>query len=120
MKTKPETPENNEASPERQLLPGELPAAEVNKLKAQHGKVYRIETEHNGERLVGYFKKPDRKILGLASKYSAEPVKVGEVLFGNCRVAGDPRQETVDEHFLACCVELNGIVKLAESSLVEC
>jgi hypothetical protein len=112
--------EKTEDTPALELLPGELPALEVNKLKAQHGKVYRIETAHNGERLVGYFKKPDRKVLGLASKYSAEPMKVGEIMFSNCRVAGDARQETVDEHFLACCVELSSIVQLAESSLVEC
>jgi hypothetical protein len=56
--------EKTEDTPALELLPGELPALEVNKLKAQHGKVYRIETAHNGERLVGYFKKPDRKVLG--------------------------------------------------------
>jgi hypothetical protein len=71
-----------------------------------------------GENVVykAWLKKPDRKIVALASTKQNDPIKMGEVILTNCWLMGDDEIKTNDDLFLSAISQLNQliVVKAAE------
>lgn len=71
------------------VFDGGVDDLQVKKWKALHRKVYRIEIEDEGEKHVGYFKRPDFATMKAVTKVSkTDEVEAGKVLFENCFLGG--------------------------------
>lgn len=85
-----------------------------------------IEQKHPGVSLIkvgdkmGFFKKPDRKILGAATSFAAaEPIKYVEVIAENCFVDGDKELLTDDDYFLSLMPLVNELVNVKTAELAK-
>lgn len=88
----------------------------IKELKAKHGEITAIAVEDK----IGFFKKPDRKILGAAAAHATtDPLTYVEILARNCFVEGDVELLDSDEYFLSMMPRLNALVQVKESDLVK-
>jgi hypothetical protein len=85
--------------------------------KKQYGTIYRF-TADDGK--VGYFKKPDRKVMdAVASKATTNPVLSNEILAKSSFIGGDNELITNDANFFGLSQQLKGLLKVVEGELVE-
>lgn len=85
--------------------------------KFKHGTIFRFESE-DGK--VGYFKKPDRKIMDVVSAIAkSNPVKSNELLATNCILGGDAELVEKDEYFYGLSAKLNALIKVKQGELTE-
>lgn len=98
-------------------------AAQIKQWKAKYGEVFEITTPlddklKGGTIATGYFRKPDLKIISIASKYSEEPVKVGEIMYTNCWLGGDKElYDSNDEAKLSVMQTLGHLFKVRQSTI---
>ena len=79
-------------------LIGEATPEQIQEWKKKHGKVYQITVGDH----VGYFKKPDRKIMGAASALGMkDPMKFNETLMINCQIGGSMEIQSDDDLFMS-------------------
>lgn len=84
---------------------------EIAEWKKKHGDVFHISVEGK----EGYFKKPDRKVLGLASAYAQKsPLKFGETIITNCWLGGDEELISNDDYFLSVNSVVDQLVEVKE------
>ena len=82
--------------------------------KSQHGEIFEITVEDKR----CYLKKPNRKVLGLATSLGQKnPMKFNEVVLHNCWLAGDDEIKTDDDYFLAVGAKLDSIVEIKEAEV---
>ena len=88
--------------------------AQINAWKRSYGAVYEIALEGH----KGYFRSPDRKILGLAlSEGAQDPMAYHEVIARNCWLGGAPALLDDDTYFLSICMRLGELVEWKEAVL---
>lgn len=91
--------------------------------KKQYGQVHEISVPGNDEGDViykCYLKKPDRKIIAMASSVgSKDPIKTAELVLNNCWLGGDEIIKTDDDCFLAAVSVLGNLVKTREAEIVK-
>lgn len=91
--------------------------------KTQFGKVFKIEVTLNDDPntlKIGYYKKPDRKILSAAMRFgNNDPMKFNETLATNCWLAGDEELKTNDDYFIAASTKFGELIQVGEASIKE-
>lgn len=79
-------------------LPQGVTPEEVKRLIAKHGTLYPITVSKDGKTYVGLFKKPTLVIISAAMPHvESDPLKAGETIYNNCKVAIDPEIDQDDE-----------------------
>lgn len=82
--------------------------------KKKYGSVYEISVEGR----KGYFRSPDRNILGYAlSQNSKNPIVYNEVLAKNCWIDGDRMLLEDDTLFLSISGKLADLIEIKEAAL---
>lgn len=88
----------------------------IDEWKKKYGRVFRVDVAGRS----AYLKKPDRRVLALASvEGGKDPFKYNEVLLRNCWLAGDETIQEDDELFLGVSAKLQELIKIEEADLVE-
>lgn len=82
--------------------------------KKKHGDLFEIKV---GEKKL-ILKRPDRKVLGLASSEgAADPFKFNELIMENCALGGDREMIDNDNYFLAACKHLDKVIEFEEAEI---
>jgi hypothetical protein len=98
----------------------EINDKQIAEWKQKFGKVFQIDVDVKGESKTGFYKKPDRKILGAAMKFGQnDPMKFNETLAQNCWLGGDSAMQTNDDYFLAAATKFGELVQVGEASIKE-
>jgi hypothetical protein len=98
----------------------EVTAKTIGDWKQKFGKVFQIDVSVSGVSKTGYYKKPDRKIMGAALKFGQnDPMKFNETLATNCWLGGDAEMQTNDDYFLSACQKFGELVQVGEASIKE-
>lgn len=99
-------------------MTGQLTEAEINRLKAQHGKIYEITAEDDGEQYVAYFRRPDMGTLSAMTKMAkTDEIKASQILLENCFVGGADTVKSDTSLFMATVGELSKIVGAAKATI---
>lgn len=101
------------------LIIGSLTQEEINRLKAQYGRIYAIElTDYEGQERVAYFRHPDLSPMSAMSKMGkTDEVRAGQILIENTFVGGDATVKTDTALFLGAMGELSKIVTASKAKL---
>lgn len=82
--------------------------------KAKHGDVFEIVCEKH----YGYLKKPDRKVLSMATTIGQnDPMKFNELVAENCWLGGSRELLTKDEYFFAIVDKMNALIVVKEAEI---
>ncbi len=106
------------ANAEKHTFEGGVTSENINKWKAQHRKVIRIDVEDDGDLHVGYFRRPSMEAMAAVNKLAkSDEMKSATTLFDNCWLGGseDLRQDAV--LFTACMGQLNVAFAKVSASL---
>jgi hypothetical protein len=101
-------------------ITGEATPTQIAMWKKEFGasNVFRVDVKVDEQNTsVGYFRKPDLAVLGMVSRYAAEPMKAAEVLFDNLWLGGDEAIKNNDELKLSCALELKGTFQIREAEI---
>lgn len=107
-----ETKEKEEQQQENPVYNGGIAEGHINNWKQQHGRVVKVEVtdEETGETHVGYFRRPDMKIMQAVSATSKnDEVKGSEVLFDSCWLGGSESLKTDAVYKMEAMAGLSGI-----------
>lgn len=101
------------------LIIGSHTQEEINRLKAQYGRIYAIElTDYEGQERVAYFRHPDLSTMSAMSKMGkTDEVRAGQILIENTFVGGDATVKTDTALFLGAMGELSKIVTASKAKL---
>lgn len=92
----------------------EATETQIQAWKKQYGDVYEITIEDKR----CYIRKPDRRVLGLATSVGQKnPMKFNEVILYNCWLAGDEDIKTNDDYFLAAASRLEEVIEIKEAEI---
>jgi hypothetical protein len=98
----------------------EVTAKQITEWKQKFEKVFQIDVTVKDVKKTGFYKKPDRKILGLAMKWGQnDPMKFNETLATNCFLGGDSEMQTNDDYFLSAATKFGDLVQVAEATIKE-
>lgn len=101
-------------------LIGGLKEAQIDELKQQHGKLFLITVNKDGEAKYFWFKKPTMPVLSAAMVHASDdPMKVGMTLFDNCLVLGDRAAKDDVDIFPAIVNKLQDTFAKATAELEE-
>lgn len=103
---------------EKKTFDGNVTEETINKWKAQHRKVTRIDVEDGGDLHVGYFKRPSMETMAAVNKLAkSDEMKSAQTLFDGCWLGGseDLRHDAV--LFTACMGQLNVAFASVSASL---
>lgn len=99
---------------------GSLTEDQFQKLKNKHGKLMRIDVapgEGESFPIDFWFKKPDMRTLGAASKFfQSNPIQAAQIFAKNCLVHGDAKLLDDPEIFMAISPSINNLI--AERAVV--
>lgn len=93
---------------------------QFNEWKARYGFVYEfaIPINDTGDKVYGYFRKPDLSIIAAATKFAeSDPIKSGEVMFDNCFLGGDPIIKSNDECKLSAIQSLSNLFQIRAAEI---
>lgn len=110
--------ETNPAPAEKHTYDGGITNENINKWKAQHRKVTRIDVEDDGDLHVGYFKRPSMETMAAVNKLAkTDEMRSAQTLFDGCWLGGseDLRHDAV--LFTACMGQLNVAFASVSASL---
>lgn len=97
-----------------ELIKAKIPNVEA--LKKEHGELTAIAVEDK----IALFKKPTRKVIGMASAHiQSDIMEYLSIIAENCYVAGDRAIIDEDEYFLAIVPQLNALVETKTASLLK-
>ena len=97
---------------------GGVTEEQVKRWKGQHRKVARIEVEDDGEKHVGYFKRPNMEVMAASTKVAkTDEVKAGTILFDGCWLGGSEFTRTDPVLFVPTMAQLNTVLTGAAASL---
>ncbi len=92
----------------------EATEAQIKEWKNKYGDVFEVLVEDK----KCYLRKPDRKILGLATSVGQKnPMKFNEVILHNCWLAGDEEIKTDDDYFLGVGAKLETLIQIKEAEI---
>jgi hypothetical protein len=107
-----------EKKTEIQVFDGGVTEEQVKRWKGQHRKVARIEVEDDGEKHVGYFKRPSMEVMAASTKVAkTDEVKAGTILFDGCWLGGSEFMRTDPVLFVPTMAQLNTVLMGAAASL---
>jgi len=87
---------------------------QVKQWKSTYGDVFEVTVEDKR----CYLRKPDRKVLGLATSMGQRnPMKFNEVVLHNCWLGGDDDIKTNDDYFLAVSSRLESIIQIKDAEI---
>lgn len=97
----------------------------IQQWKAKYGDVFRVTVggglnEETGQidEKVAYLKKPDRRVLSVATIAGKnDPMKYNEIILNNCWLEGDEEIKTDDAYFLGVSAKLADLVEIKEAEL---
>ena len=108
----------SEKKTEIQVFDGGVTEEKVKLWKGQHRKVARIEVEDDGEKHVGYFKRPSMEVMAASTKVAkTDEVKAGTILFDGCWLGGSEFMRTDPALFVPTMAQLNTVLTGAAASL---
>ena len=97
---------------------GHLGEAELSRLKKQHGKVYAIEIDDDGEQYVAYFKRPDMSTLSAMTKMAkTDEIQASRIPIENTFVGGAEEVKTDSSLFLATAAQMSKVVGSARATI---
>lgn len=97
---------------------GEKTEEEIKLLKAKFGKVSEVEVEDEGEKYVGYFRRPSMDTISAVTAESKhDEVKALEVMFANCWLGGAEEIEQDAIIKIAAMTQLSGLMGQAVGRL---
>ena len=97
-------------------LIGEVTQAQIDAWKKEHKEVFKITVETH----VGYFKKPNRTIIALAStKVKENPIGYVETILENTFIGGSREILENDDFFLAAMTTAEKLVEIKTAELVK-
>lgn len=100
------------------VFDGGVTEEQVKRWKGQHRKVARIEVEDDGEKHVGYFKRPSMEVMASSTKVAkTDEVKAGTILFDGCWLGGSEFMRTDTVLFVPTMAQLNTVLTGAAASL---
>ena len=100
--------DTNAANAEKRTYDGGVTNETVNKWKAQHRKVTRIDVLDGEELHVGYFKRPTMEIMAAVTKIAkTDEVKSSQTLFDGCWLGGSEEMRHDGVLFVATVAQLN-------------
>ena len=85
----------------------------IKALQDQYGDIYEIEVDGH----YGYLRKPDRKLMGIASALQGNPVRSNEALLNGCWVGGDEIIKTDDTLFMSVQGQLGALIEIKAVTL---
>lgn len=92
----------------------EATEAQIKEWKSKYGDVFEVLVEDK----KCYLRKPDRKILGLATSVGQKnPMKFNEIILHNCWLAGDEEIKTDDDYFLGVGAKLETLIQIKEAEI---
>lgn len=99
----------------KRQLTGEITPEQIEKLKKEHGDIFKIEVADS----VCYLKKPDRKTLKYMASLANDPIRANEVLLDGCWLGGDETIKTNDELFLGVSSKLAEIIEIKQAEIAK-
>lgn len=112
---------NQETTPapaEKHTYDGGITNENINKWKAQHRKVTRIDVEDDGDLHVGYFHRPSMETMAAVNKLAkSDEMKSAQVLFDGCWLGGSEALRHDAVLFTACMGQLNVAFASVSASL---
>lgn len=106
------------APAEKHTYDGGITEETINKWKAQHRKVTRIDVEDDGELHVGYFKRPSMETMAAVNKLAkSDEMKSATTLFNGCWLGGSEELRHDAVLFVACTAQLNKAFAAVSASL---
>ena len=100
-----------EKKTEIQVFDGGVTEEQVKRWKGQHRKVARIEVADDGEKHVGYFKRPSMEVMAASTKVAkTDEVKAGTILFDGCWLGGSEFMRTDPALFVHTVAQLNTVL----------
>ena len=107
-----------EKKTEIQVFDGGVTEQQIKLWKGQHRKVARIEVEDDGEKHVGYFKRPSMEVMAASTKVAkTDEAKAGTILFDGCWLGGSEFMRTDPVLFGPTMAQLNTMLMGAAASL---
>ena len=92
----------------------EATTAQIQEWKSKYRDIYEITIEDKR----CYIRKPDRRVLGLATSVGQKnPMKFNEVILYNCWLGGDDAIKTDDDYFLAAAARLEEVIEIKEAEI---
>lgn len=93
---------------------------DLERWKARYGKVYKIEFFDEDEKpVVGYFRKPDRKVLSYISTLHNQPFKMQEQIVLQCWLGGDELIKQDETYMLGAAQQLQELIAIKQGELKE-
>ena len=103
--------ENNEPKqPQGKTYDGGVTEEQINKWKAAHKRVVRINVTDGDDLHVAYFKRPSLETMSAVTKVTkTDEVKGATVLYDNCFLGGDPEIREDAQLFNSCLGSLKNL-----------
>lgn len=97
---------------------GTISADEIQRLKAQNGRVYEITATDDGETHVAYFRRPDMQTLAAMTKIAkTDEIKASQILMEGCFLAGSELMKKDTALFVATVAQLSKVVASVRATL---
>lgn len=107
---------NNEKEQTQPTFVGEVTPSQIAIWKKEHGDVFAIKVENH----IGYFKKPSRAVISLASLQIREnPLGYVETILENTFIGGSRELVENDDYFLAAMTTAEKLVEIKTAELVK-
>ncbi len=106
------------APAEKRTYEGSVTTEQINKWKAQHRRVTRIDVEDSGDLHIGYFKRPSMETMAAVNKLAkSDEMKSAQTLFDGCWLGGSEELRHDAVLFTACMGQLNVAFASVSASL---
>lgn len=100
---------------------GTLGTAEIERLKKQHGRIYQIVVDDDGDLYVAYFRRPDMAVLSAMTKMAkTDEMQAAKVMVENCFVAGAEQVRTDAALFVAAVGQLGTVIGQVRATIKNC
>lgn len=100
---------------------GTIADAELARLKAQHGRIYQIVVDDDGDLYAAYFRRPDMAVLSAMTKMAkTDEMQAAKVMVENCFVAGAEQVRTDAALFVAAVGQLGTVVGQVRATIKNC
>lgn len=110
--------ETNENELRAKTFDGGVTEQQIEKWKAQHRKVSRIDVVDGDETHIGYFKRPDfPTIKAMTAVSKTDEIKAAEVVFDNCWLGGSEWLRKDATLFLAAQQQIGALISGCMSSI---
>lgn len=101
------------------LNPGQLPPADIDRLKQQYGRIYCVEVEDDDSTIhCAYFRRPDMATMAAMTKMAkTDDIKASQILVDNTFVAGDTAIKSDPVLFIGAVGQLSHILSAVKATI---